>query len=525
MSSSRRPRPPIEPEYRRPTTARERVNARRAARRAESVTIPWRPIMIASVVLLIAVLVGVLGSALRRADQAISTIQQEDPRLRAPSPIPLPTDPPQLTPLPAGPVIDPRPTDPLREPTAVATLPPDPELPATLQKPVTVLLLGVDRRPDPNDGVRSDTMILVHLNARERWASMLSIPRDTMATIPRLGLAKINTAYGYGYANAEALYGIGTQPEAAGGALVAETLESLLNVRVDYIAQIDFSGFERLVDSIGGVVVDVPTPLLDPQYPTEFYSVERVYIPAGLQVMNGRTALTYARSRHSTSDFDRSRRQQQVLRAVLDQVRARGILENAGLIPRWLDVLEQNVRTTLPLRDLEFVNALVGFARRLEPGRIATFSVNPNDVALVGEHGTDLYWNPADLVALVARWRAGPQIEPPTPDDPVAATPVENVRVQVLNGAGVSGLAGQVSAFLAGYGFAMTQADDAPGLFENTLVIDYTGRPQEARRVAEALGIEPRFVRTQPAPDLPTPSVPADIVVVVGVDYQQEWIP
>jgi LCP family protein required for cell wall assembly len=269
-------------------------------------------------------LAGFAGLTLRRADQALSLIQQEDPRRRAPTGIPSPTALPVVTPLPAqAPAVDPRPTDPPAAPTAEPTLPPDPALPEALQKPVTILLLGVDRRPDPNDGVRSDTMILVQLNAHDTWASMLSIPRDTMTQIPHLGIAKINAAYGYGYTNAEALYGAGTQPDAAGGALVAEALEGLLDVRVDYIAQIDFSGFERLVDSIGGVVVDVPTPLLDPQYPTEFYSVERVYIPAGLQVMNGRTALTYARSRHSTSDFDRSRRQQQVLRAVLDQARAR----------------------------------------------------------------------------------------------------------------------------------------------------------------------------------------------------------
>src|SRR6185436_19064515 len=119
-----------------------------------------------------------------------------------------------------------------------------------------------------------------------------------------------------------------------------------LNVRVDYTAQVDFHGFETLVDSVGGVVVDVPAPLLDAEYPTADYGVERVYIPAGLQVMSGRTALIYARSRHGSTDFDRGKRQQTVLRALLEQVRARGLLENVSTLPEWAEVLEQNIRTT-----------------------------------------------------------------------------------------------------------------------------------------------------------------------------------
>ncbi|HWQ13016.1 MAG TPA: LCP family protein [Roseiflexaceae bacterium] len=513
---------PISPQQ----TARERVAARRRARRGSS----WR-LFAAGIGLAGALLVAAVGVTLRRADQALSAIQQEDPRRRTAA-----TDARQptsdaATALPAPTTAAP--------PTAAARAPQ--ELPPAISRPFTVLLVGVDRRTAPEDGVRSDTLILVRVDPQARTASMLSIPRDSMVTIPNVGLAKINTAFSYGYNNAEALYGVGTDPDAAGGAVAAETVEGFLGVTVDYIAQVDFQGFERLVDSVGGVVVDVPAPLLDAEYPTENYGVERIYIPPGLQVMDGRTALIYARTRHASSDFDRGRRQQQVLRALLDQVRARGLLENAALLPRWAEVLEENVRTTLPLRDLAVVNGLAALARDLGPDRVLQLSINPDDVTLDAEDGADLYWNPADVAALVARWEAGPAPEPaaggapntpqvpasaplPSPAPlPTAAAPAEDATVQVLNGAAVEGIAGRVTRYLRSRGFLTADPETLTRPYEHTLIIDYNDRPLTRQALAETLGIDPRYVLAAPGPDAPPPGYGVDIVVVVGADYKEAW--
>jgi LCP family protein required for cell wall assembly len=282
-------------------------------------------------------------------------------------------------------------------------------LPAELQKPITVLLIGVDKRPDPDDGARSDTLILVRFNPQEHWASLLSIPRDSVVTIPGFGESKVNAAYSNGYSNAEAIYGAGTAPDAGGAALAAETLEQFLGITIDYTVQIDFHGFERTVDTLGGLLLDVQNPVLDGEYPTDDYGYQRVYIPAGLQIVDGHTALIYARTRHSSSDFERSKRQQQVLRALLTQVRQRGLLENAALLPEWASVLQENIRTTMPIRDFAFVNGLAMVARDLDAGTIAQYSINPNDVGVVGEYGSDIYWNPEDIAILVQRWLNGPQ--------------------------------------------------------------------------------------------------------------------
>ncbi len=384
-------------------------------------------------------------------------------------------------------------------------------LPDLLREPFNVLLLGVDRRDDPEEGVRSDTLIVVHVDPREQWAGMLSIPRDSVAAIPQLGQQKINVAYSYGYMHAEDLYGYGIDPSEAGGALAAETVEAFLGISIDYIAQVDFRGFERIVDTIGGVTVDIPRPLLDPEYPTDDFGYERVYIPAGLQVLDGRTALRYARSRHSSNDFDRSRRQQQVLHALLNEVRQRGLFEQAALLPDLARDLEQSVATTLPISDLAVLRGLADIGQSLTSDRIVQLSINPNDVGMLSEHGSDIYWDQDDVAMQVARLLAGPSAS------------AEVARIQVQNGIGVQGLATRVSSYLTQNGFLMASAGDAPHQFEHSLIIDYTGRPLNRQRLADLLGIDPRYIHEQPQTDDPPAPYRTDIVLVLGGDYQERW--
>jgi polyisoprenyl-teichoic acid--peptidoglycan teichoic acid transferase len=432
--------------------------------------------------------------ALRRADQTLRTIEQNDPRRSASATA-------NAARVPGG------------ASATAASAPAEEPLPNALRDPVNVLLIGVDKRPNSDDGVRSDTLILVHLDPQQKWASMLSIPRDSVVNIPHLGQAKINAAYAYGYTNAAAIYGEGTEADAGGGALAAETVEQFLGVKVDYTAQVDFRGFEQLVDAIGGVLVDVERPLLDAEYPTEDYGVERIFIPAGLQVMSGRSALIYARSRHLSTDFDRGRRQQQVLRALLEQVKARGLLENITVLPEWADVLAQNVRTTLPVRDLGMLNGLASLARELNSDRVVQLVISPEDVPIDVEDGSDIYWNRAAVAALVARWRAGPQ----------TGAAVETARVQVLNGAQIDGVATRVSDYLRERGFDLAEPGNSPQTYEHTTIIDYAGRPATLQRLADALGLQADYVLAQPGPDAPPPSG-ADIVVIVGTDYQAGWV-
>jgi LCP family protein required for cell wall assembly len=208
-----------------------------------------------------------------------------------------------------------------------------------IPSPTNILILGIDRRPDQNNAVRTDTILLIHADPGSRRLVLLSIPRDLWVDIPGRGEERINAAHVYGE-----LESAGSGPGKA-----KETIHHNFGVPVDRSLRLDFDAFREVIDAAGGIEVDVPSPVIDNAYPTDNYGTIRIEIPAGLQHMDGETALQYARSRHGSSDFDRAKRQQQLLVALAKKLtRPNGWL----LIPRVYQAFENAVETDLSLRDL-----------------------------------------------------------------------------------------------------------------------------------------------------------------------------
>jgi LCP family protein required for cell wall assembly len=181
---------------------------------------------------------------------------------------------------------------------------------------VVVALLGIDQ--GRSSGVwRTDSIILALINQQAKRMGLLSVPRDLWAYIPGHGYGRINTVDTMG----EQAHGPG-----GGLALLDQTFRHNLGLPIDHIVRIDFHGFVRLIDALGGVTVDVEKPIADAfpdplspgddSHPTGMFEMD---LPAGPQHLDGRTALAYCRSRLTTSDFDRSRRQRQVLVALWEQ--------------------------------------------------------------------------------------------------------------------------------------------------------------------------------------------------------------
>ena len=198
---------------------------------------------------------------------------------------------------------------------------------------INVLLLGIDDRRD-GEAARSDTMIIVSIDPTTKQVGMLSIPRDLLVTIPGYGEDKINAAYPAGDSSG-----------VSGPELVRATVEYNFDIPIDYSAELVFQGFEKILDPLGGVTVDVPAPIKDDAYPGEQSNYTRVYFHTGVQHMNGIDALRYARTRHDDNDFARGARQQQILMALREQ----GI--NLGLItkaPELMADLGDTVRTDIP---------------------------------------------------------------------------------------------------------------------------------------------------------------------------------
>ncbi|MCS6842229.1 MAG: LCP family protein [Roseiflexus sp.] len=367
---------------------------------------------------------------------------------------------------------------------------------------MNVLLIGVDERPDhPEEGVRSDTLIVVRLDTIGRRISLLSIPRDTRVDVRDIGPTKINVAYGYGYAAARELYGEKTMPAQGGMALAAETVGQFLDLPIHYTAQINFDGFARVIDALGGVTIDVPRRIVDDAYPTPDFGTVRVEFEPGPQRMDGARALIYARTRHADSDFGRAERQQQVIRAVIEELRARGPIGAALLLPSLGRALDGAFATTLPLSRPDMLLGMGWIATGLDPAAIGQYRIAPDTAPNFREIGSDILWDPAEVRKVVRDFLATPGVE------------TEDARIQVLNGAGVTGLARRVSGELESAGFTVVPAADAPRSdVPRTVVYDVTGKPATARRLAALLNAE---IRRGP-PDGVSPTV--DIIVVLGRD-------
>ncbi|WP_051366026.1 LCP family protein [Hamadaea tsunoensis] len=183
----------------------------------------------------------------------------------------------------------------------------------TVTAAMNILMLGSDSRNPELDGSRTDTIILAHVSADHKSAQLISIPRDTWVKIPKSAdgqhggvTAKINAAFAWG-----------------GIALMTQTVESITKVRIDHVAVIDFAGFAKVVDTIGGIDVTIDKTF------TSIHAPFRVF-QAGRQHLNGEEALDYARQRKqfSNGDFSRIEHQQQVLRAILNKATTAGILAN-----------------------------------------------------------------------------------------------------------------------------------------------------------------------------------------------------
>jgi polyisoprenyl-teichoic acid--peptidoglycan teichoic acid transferase len=312
---------------------------------------------------------------------------------------------------------------PIAEVVTVPDVRPNPALASPLLGGINVLLVGVDERPDhPEEGVRSDTLILAHVNMINGWINLLSIPRDTQVEMADIGPTKINVAYGQGYARAETLYGPGTTAQQGGMALAAQTVEQFFDthgrgVRIHYTAQVNFAGFVEVIDALGGITVDVPYHIVDYAYPTPDFGVTTVEFLPGPQQMDGETALIYARTRHADDDFNRARRQQQVIRAVVAEFQAAGWLQRVRAVRQVVERLEQGatppILTTMPLDRVDMLVGLLVLAKGLEPDQIGQLRITPQEVDVV-EEGTNLLWDSFGVRALLDRLIVPP---PPAPGE------------------------------------------------------------------------------------------------------------
>ncbi|GIW12045.1 MAG: hypothetical protein KatS3mg061_3102 [Dehalococcoidia bacterium] len=229
---------------------------------------------------------------------------------------------------------------------------------------VTILVIGLDNREDESeDWARADTNILATLDPATGSAGLLSIPRDTWMVYPIPG------SWTEDRINATWVHARARRYPGGGPALAKRVVSYNLSVPVHFVAYVDFQGFVKVVDMLGGVTVDVTRPLKDNEYPTEYYSTQRIYFAPGLQHLDGAQALVYARSRHQDSDIFRAARQQQILLAA----RERALLLNLlPVLPRLIGELRDTIQTDMtPAQIL----ALARLAAAVDPNQVVVRTV------------------------------------------------------------------------------------------------------------------------------------------------------
>lgn len=307
---------------------------------------------------------------------------------------------------------------------------------------VRILLMGIDQRAgvDTERAYRTDTMILINVDPVRNTAAVISFPRDLWVTIPNYNTQeRINTANYIGDLNAY---------PGGGPALAMETLRSAFGLRVDYFVQVNFTVFERVVDILAprGVEVCPAERIFDAAYPDGNFGIMTIEFPAGCQRLGGTQLLQYARTRHGNSDFDRARRQQEVLDSVRQELLSAGGIQNfITQIPALFNELSDNFRTDLS------VDQIIGLG--LEINEIETVNY-----LVVGEQYVNLGKNPAgDDVLFPVYGRISDAIQRVlfpeqgvTQGDLRVRAEAENMPIYVYNGTTVSGLAGRTREWLIG---------------------------------------------------------------------------
>jgi LCP family protein required for cell wall assembly len=229
---------------------------------------------------------------------------------------------------------------------------------------INFLLLGQDSDSiDQREGVfRTDTMIVLSVNLTTDTVAMISLPRDLYVYIPDWGMQRLNLAWGRGQAVGWTDGGFG---------LLRQTILYNLGIRIHYFAMVDFDGFKQIIERLNGVSIAVDCPIQDYRFTGNYDEnnepiFELVTLSIGVHEMDSITALFYARSRKNSSDFDRGRRQQQLLRAIWYEARTEGYLD-LGNIPTLYNDLTQIVETNIPL---DVMIQLAPLALSMEPNEV-----------------------------------------------------------------------------------------------------------------------------------------------------------
>lgn len=378
---------------------------------------------------------------------------------------------------------------------------------------INVLFMGVGGAG--HDGPQlSDTIILASYRPSTEQVALLSLPRDMAVTIPGYGVRKINHANAYGE----------QEFPGDGGSFASKVIESVLDEPIHYYTRVDFTAFEDIVDTLGGLSIDIEQTFIDETYPTDDFGVQTIVFESGTELMDGQRALQYARSRHGShgegSDFARAQRQQKILSALRAKILTPSTLANPTKITGLFNTLKTHVDTNLNLLEiLEFVKK----AKNVDTDEIVNhvLTIGPDSLLqeINNDYGYFLTPKAGDYseVAHFVDNMFDTQPPPPPARFTVDVSAFRSARITILNGTWEPGLAGALRQQLQSEGINVKHIGNTPERgYEQTVIYQITQDEKADAAMSRIIPFVPGEISLNELDFIL--DNPADIVIIIGSD-------
>lgn len=375
---------------------------------------------------------------------------------------------------------------------------PDRKLEGESDDRINVLLLGIGGKS--HDGpYLSDTNIVLSIQPSTNRVSLISIPRDLLVPLDNYGWRKINNANAFAEMDNP---GHGAQA-------ARDVVSKVLNISIPYYLRVDFSGFVKIVDILGGLPITVDQSFTDYSYPTENYKYQTITFKQGFEVMDGQRALKFVRSRHSGmnnegSDFARSRRQQKIIVAVKEKLFSADFLLNPQKISEVFNALRENISTNISTWE---VIRFASLAKAVDQTKVSqlVFDDGPEGHLVSG------------IVdgAYVLQPRDGTFEEMQLAVKNVFTEQKDTLRVVVLNGTNETGLATRIGSQLEKSGFKLVSVGNAEQRDQaQTIIYPLSATEEGDTLVKQVVGSN---LQKEIPPALKT-TAEADYIIVLGAD-------
>jgi len=399
---------------------------------------------------------------------------------------------------------------------------------------INVLLLGQGGAGHEGPYL-TDTIILVSFKPSTNQVAAISIPRDLYVPVYKNGWRRINFANSFGE----------TDMDSQGGEIASQTISNVFNLPIHYYARVDFEGFKKIVNDLGGVNVYVERDFTDPLYPTSNYGTTTITFEKGWRKMDGETALQFARSRHGNNgeagDFARSKRQQKIIIAIKNKTFSFGSLLRPDKFIKAAKSFSEHFSTNLKTWE---ILRLSKFAKTIDLENIITHVLDDSpsgplegaiteDGAYVLKTKTDDF---SELITIAENIFLEPteaQVKKVQEDTQELQKLLENIKnegghadIIVQNGTLNSGLAKRTADYLASLEFNILKFSNALNQnLEKTIIYDFTNGKKQANLELLQKGLKIEKNKKSDIDDFGNLSTETDFLIIAGYDYVEPIIP